>query len=289
MILTQNLAIFRYQPAAALYVAGDDSFVFLQGQFSNDLRPTQDGVGVYGLWLNQKGKVLADSFVVSHERGFLLFSQHSPGAVVRERLEAYVVADDVVIEDASAAWSAVTLLHSEAQPQPALSPVSGYIVPGCEAGVSEWFFPLADSAQVAATLTGAVELGAEERERRRIAGGVVAVPQDIGPGELPQEGALDDWVSHQKGCYLGQEVMARLRAMGQVRRRIFRLRAPGPVPARGTALFQSGRQVGEVRSATADGDGFLALGLLSTLHLDSTRALSLGSAEAEPAVAFLTA
>lgn len=289
MILNNSFAFFRYDPAASLYVTGEDAFVFLHGQFSNDLRAVREGNGAYGLWLNQKGKVLADSFVVGHGEGFLIFSQESATSVIRERLEAYIIADDVTLEDVGGAWSAVALRGAEDAVQPIVSPETGYIVRSRGAAAWEWFFPRAETARVDQALAGAFELTAEQAEQRRIADGIASVPRDIGPGELPQEGGLDHAVSHQKGCYLGQEVMARLRAIGQVRRRIFRVRAAGPAPARGTPLFQGGRQLGEVRSAVAEGDGFVALALLTTLNLDATRALSLGTAEAEPTVGFVVA
>src|SRR5688572_1380953 len=94
------VSCFRWSPATVLRVSGEDAASFLQGQFSNDLRDLDQKKAVYGLWLNHKGRVIADSFVHRLAEGdFLVFSYHCPVEVIRQRLEAFVIADDVVLED----------------------------------------------------------------------------------------------------------------------------------------------------------------------------------------------
>jgi hypothetical protein len=110
-------------------------------------------------------------------------------------------------------------------------------------------------------------------EAERIEAGIIRVPEDIGPGELPNEGGLEkEAISYSKGCYLGQETVARLRAMGQVRRSLYRIRGRGDLPSSGSvALFQSGRRVGELRSRAPDGaGGWVGFALMTLLHLDPT-------------------
>jgi folate-binding protein YgfZ len=122
---------------------------------------------------------------------------------------------------------------------------------------------------VSAALVGRVELDAEEMERRRIAAAVPAVPADIGPGDLPGEGGLESIaISYTKGCYLGQEVMARLKAMGQVRRRLVRVVGSGVLPETLPAgLFSGDKRVGEVRSAVRAGaEGWSGLAIISLMQ-----------------------
>src|SRR4051794_40931518 len=108
---TTTPAFFPYRPAAVLRIGGADAANFLQGQFTNDLREVRNSSGVYGLWLNQKGRVLADSFIAqSGPEGFTVASYFSEAAVIQERLESYIIADDVVIENMTATWAAVSLL-----------------------------------------------------------------------------------------------------------------------------------------------------------------------------------
>ncbi|MCS6244331.1 MAG: folate-binding protein [Opitutus sp.] len=253
----------------------------MQGQFTQELRPAVAPAVAYGLWLNQKGKVLADSFVLREAADLLwVISFSSSAAVIRERLEAYIIADDVVIDDETAAWQGLALggdgaeawLGETAGAVPAAGEFTrageGWVFRGRRGGGTsfEWLRPTQAPA-----LGGLAEIGAGEVERLRIAAGIPLVPRDIGPGELPNEGGLDAVaVSYTKGCYLGQEVMARLKAMGTVRRRLVRVRAGARLaPAVPTALLQGEKRVGELRSAVADGaGGFIGLALVNKLGLD---------------------
>ena len=275
------------QPTACLCVRGEDALTFLQGQFTQELRPAVAPPLAYGLWLNQKGKVLADSFVLREapDRLWVISFSASP-AVIRERLEAYIIADDVVVTDETAAWQGLAIggadvdawLGGAAGGVPAAGEFiragGGWVFHGRRDGLPsfEWLRPVGTQFPA-----GLAELTAGELECLRIAAGIPRVPQDIGPGELPNEGDLDAVaVSFTKGCYLGQEVMARLNAMGTVRRRLVRVRALGHTPpCVPTALLQGEKRVGELRSAVADGaGGFIGLALITKLGLDPARLLA---------------
>ncbi len=100
------------------------------------------------------------------------------------------------------------------------------------------------------------ELGSlADLEAARIAAGVPSVPADCGANEFPQECGLDAWVSYTKGCYLGQEVMARIQSMGSLRR-ILR-RVEGPVSVGLELKTPEGKVAGTVRSSA--GNAGLAL------------------------------
>lgn len=302
MTFSTSSAVFRWKPAAWLRVTGEDAATFLQGQFTNELRGLQPGGAVYGLWLTLKGKVLADSFVIRGGAGagsgkgdtgaagaaeFWIGSYFSPGAVIKERLEAYVIADDVTIEDVTAEWAGVTLL-GDAAAKPdlgrwsvevgALAAGPGFAFCGRRGGEAlEWVYPVAHAEAAALALAGRPEVDAEEMARRRIAAGVPAVPADIGPGDLPGEGALEaEAISYTKGCYLGQEVMARLKSMGQVRRRLLRVAGEGAAPAVPGALFVGDKKAGELRSVVGDGaGGWAGLAMVTLLQVGTEGRLAL--------------
>lgn len=278
-------AFHRWQPAAWLRITGSDAAIFLQGQLTNELRGLAAGHAVYGLWLTVKGKVLADSFVLRgrEEDEFWAGSYFSPAATIRERLEAFVIADDVTVEDRTADWRAVSVL-GEVQ-----GAVAGeaFMFPGRRTREKnmEIVFPVSASEQAGGAWAGLPEIGAEEMARRRVAAGIPAVPAEVGPGDLPNEAGLDaEAVSYTKGCYLGQEVMARLKAMGQVRRRLLRVRGARPAPpALPAPLFVAGRQAGELRSAVPDGaGGFMGFAMLSLLQVTGP-AVALAWADGTPA------
>ncbi len=218
-------------------VTGEDASAFLQGQCSADLRAV---ALTDALWLNRKGRVLAHTVIVKETDGsFLLLCPHLPAAELIAIVAANVIADDVIATDESALWQK-------------------WIVWGAE--------PVIDGAKVFATKRygvpawdvlaplGAVSpggLGAlTELDVLRIQAGVPSVPTDCGANEFPQESGLDAWVSYTKGCYLGQEVMARIQSMGSLRR-ILR-RVSGTVSIGQELRTPEGKVIGTVRSAAGD-------------------------------------
>jgi folate-binding protein YgfZ len=291
-IPTSSVMYSAYRPETVLKITGEDAFSFLQGQFTQDLKPCVKGdYFAYGLWLNQKGKVLADSFVFKMGTDWLCVSLFSSAAVVRERLESYVIADDVRIEDVTAEWAGLSVLGAgTAEALTAVGarvPVAqawmeangGMMFQGRRAAVPawEWLYPVAgDSPAGLLRAQGAREISAGELERLRVEAGIPAVPRDIGPEDLPNEGGLEhDAISYTKGCYLGQEVMARLKSMGQVRRRLLRVEGTGAVSAELPAqLFAGAKKLGELRSAVGVGEGFVGLAMISLLGMTGRPLLS---------------
>lgn len=286
----------EYQPASALCVTGEDALPFLQGQFTQELKSGAAMPVAYGLWLNQKGRVMGDSHILRvspHE--LWLFSLGSPAAVLRERLEAYIIADDVNIDDQSAGWRGL-LLAGEAAREWLVREFGAAPEPGSFVRAGDGFAfhgrrGIEDSIElllprsVPGLPPSFSTMEPEQAERARILAGVPAVPRDVGPGDLPNEAGLEDEaISYTKGCYLGQEVMARLKAMGRVRRRLERVvAARGSVPPVPSALFQGDKVVGELRSVvpSGKGEGWAGLAMLSLLALDGGSPLAL-AADAEP-------
>jgi folate-binding protein YgfZ len=280
MILTPEQRFHRWRPAACLRVSGEDSLTFLQGQFTNDLHQRPKGEAVYGLWLNQRGKVLADSFVrIVSAREAWIVSYFSPAAVIRERLEAYIIADDVVVEDVTEVTAGLTLFGDVTAPDGGGEGAAwSFDARRTLEPHREFIFSLGAPAETSMARRDGVSLSSESVERMRLAAGIPAVPADIGPADLPNEGGLESAaISYTKGCYLGQEVMARLKSMGQVRRRLLRVRGTGEPPPRLTALFQAARKVGELRSAARDGADWIGLAMISLVSLKREQGLALAA------------
>jgi len=292
-----------WAPAALLAVRGEDALGFLQGQFSQDLlAPTGASRVAYGLWLNHKGRILADSFaLVVGPAEVWLVSYFSPGAGIRGHLESHIIADDVTVEDHTEAWSGLAvggagaagwLQASENERLGSLPPPGefvragpGFVFRGRRDREESWEW-VAPKLVPAPAGVGGSDISPMTLELIRLTAGIPAVPVDLGPGDLPPEGGLEAVaVSHTKGCYLGQEIMARLRT-GKIRRRLFRVGGTGAPPVeRPTPLWQAGRRVGELRSvAPDDAGGWVGLAMLTLLGLDRTAPLTSGT---EPAGAEL--
>ncbi len=268
--------MFPAAPAAWLRISGIDSAAFLQGQFSQDLRglsrciPGMATGAAYGLWLSHKGRVIADSFILAGAAPdeFWAGSTHSPGSLIRDRLERFIIADDVAVEDRTGEFDGVALVGPDSGAWLAAEPRAGWFFPGRRAAGEnwEWVFPRASAPALAKSWAGAQVGTPAELERIRVAAGIPSVPIDVGPGDLPNEGGLEaEAISYTKGCYLGQEVMARVKAMGRIRRRLVQVRGPAPPPAVPAPLWRNGRLVGELRSASglSAEPGFLGLALVA--------------------------
>lgn len=282
-------------PMAWLRVSGPDAAEFLQGQCTQELRGLVPGRTVWALWLTIKGRVIGESLVLRGEDGWWLWSAHTAGEALRARLEEFIIADDVTVEDVGCdGWEQVTLAGDagEVWLRMALGgvepPVEGRCLP-LEGGwvfsgrrgqprTWDWLRPVGNGPAVEAECA---KLRAEELVRARIAAGEPAIPGEFGPGDLPQEAGLEAVaISFTKGCYLGQEVMARLHAMGRVRRRLVRVAGEGPAPAAGATVHHKAddKQAGELRAAVDDGrGGWIGLAMVNLLGLDPAKPLRLGA------------
>jgi folate-binding protein YgfZ len=234
----------RYVPAdtAVVRITGEDAAAFLQGQCTADLR---NAALTDALWLNRKGRVLAHTVVAKEADGsFLLLCPHLAADALIAVVTANVIADDVIATDETARWQRYVAWGG------ASSVPGARFLPTRRYGVEAWDV-LAPAGSAAPGELGSLA----ELESARIAAGVPAVPADCGVNEFPQECGLDAWVSYTKGCYLGQEVMARIQSMGSLRR-ILR-RVAGPVSVGFELKTPEGKVAGVVRSAA--GEAGLAL------------------------------
>jgi hypothetical protein len=278
------MAVFSYLPACLLRATGPDAPAFLQGQFTNDLGKIEPGGAVFGLWLDRKGRVIADGHVVraADAEGFWIASVSSPAAVVARHLGDHIIADDVVIEDETPGWRGLSLIGAGAGAWLAGEPRAGFFFPGRRDSAEnwEWIYPADESGSVDTAVSGARIADPADVERMRIAAGIPSIPADIGPSDLPNEGGLDaQAISYSKGCYLGQEVMARLKSTGRVRRALVRVTGAGAPPPLPAALWRADRREGELRSAVSDasGGGFCGLALVSTAAAQDGGPLSLAA------------
>jgi folate-binding protein YgfZ len=268
MKIPSEAAVFPYSPAGMLRVVGLDAATFLQGQFTNDLSKMAVGHSVYGLWLDRRGKVLGDSFVilVSEAPEYRIVSLGAAGVTIAGHLNDHIIADEVEVFDETGQWAGLSILGAGTGPWLSSQPRPGFVFPG-RRDISEnweWVHACSDESSAKAAVEGARVATFEDMERARILAAIPSVPADIGPADLPNEGGLDDCaISYSKGCYIGQEVMARIKSLGRVRRKLVLVSGSGEPPALLTGLWQDGRRQGEIRSAATSRGGFVGLALVS--------------------------
>ena len=289
---------YRYTPAACLLVTGEDAADFLQSQFSSELRPFEAGQCTYGLWLDVKGKVIADAWVLCEgEEAFRIVSEHCRASEIAAKLEKHIIADDVEIE-VQAGPGAMALLGAGA-PERLVSLFGQCPEPGqfvrFEGGVA-WggrrsaqpSYELLFDAEASLTAfrerfeaLGVSWVDSNRIARERLQAGIPQVPAEIGSGELPGEGGFErDAVSFTKGCYLGQEVVARMHNLGKARRALYILEGEGEVPTCPLPLTNdAGKTVGELRSAIVQDQGWRGVALLKIQHVAVGAVLSAPSGE----------
>jgi len=230
-----------------LEVSGPDRVAFLQGLVSNDVSAIPPGEAVWAALLTPQGKWLADFFVLALGETLLLDAERAQVPMLAQRLARFRLRSKVTLRDVSAewhvhaAWGGGEPLEGVAGRDPRL-PEAGWrvLAPG----------PLAGPETAA------------EYDRHRLALGLPDGSKDMeAEKSVLLEAGFDELngVSWTKGCYMGQELTARTRYRGLVKRRLVPVGVDGPLPSRGTPVTdESGAEVGEMRSGR-DGIGLALL------------------------------
>jgi folate-binding protein YgfZ len=248
-----------------LRVTGKDRVRFLNGMLTNDVATLGVGDLCYAALLDRKGRVQADLWVLALEGSFLLDTAPGTGAEVAGILAKHVIADDVEIEDRSEGWSAISiegpgardvLVALEAtvpdEERLVVSPWHGRELVWVGRGSlgPEGIGVLGRSGDVSA-LVSSLEIPAlsdEQAEILRVEAFLPRLGVDVSDRNLPQEARLDHAISWTKGCYIGQEIVARIQSRGRVNRLLVKIGTERGVEP-GAPITAEGKSVGEVTSA----------------------------------------
>ena len=245
---------------AKFRITGTDRLHYLNGQLTNDLRRLAPDHAIYTCALTLKGKLAADLHIAADANLFWIDAAASVRESLAIRLKHYVIADDVVIEDVTEDYS---LLHffDEVPPQ-----IDGAIKTVNDrfrtTGLDLWFPRSATEGH----LPGVSIATAEEVEQLRIERGIPIWGAELSKEVIPMEAGLDESaISFTKGCYLGQEVISRIKSIGHVNRYLRGLKLIKGISLRvGDQLFSSKspeKSLGRITSVTQCSKGsWLALG-----------------------------
>lgn len=291
-----------------LEIAGADRQRFLNGMVTCEVRDLGEGGGAYGFVTSRKGGVLADFALLELGDRFLLELPPGRAEAVADHLGKYALADRVEIHPAG---QRIPLTLAGPGARAALVGLAGELPPAAEArwghgpaeiagrpvrlasrpllGVEAWtLWTAADDAEAvagAALAAGAVPVGFDALDTVRIEAGVPSWGREYDDSNLPQETGVEEALNFTKGCYLGQEVVARIHYRGGVNRTLRGLQFDGDEPpADGTELSLSGRAVGKVGSAALSPalEGPVGLAVLHKRGADpGTRLEVAGGGEAE--------
>jgi tRNA-modifying protein YgfZ len=255
---------FLLRERAKLLVSGPDAAEYLQGQLTNDIEAIAPEEGRYAALLDRKGHLVSDMRVLRLEGGDLwLDLEPGPAEAVLKHLRTYSIGRDVEIEDVTGQWAIASLIG------PRAGELSGFEGLGPENAqrFRQWegtdvlavatdvgldlIAGSADSAALEELLrdAGAVEVTVEAAEIIRVESGRPRFGLDMGPESMPAEaGIVERAVDFEKGCYIGQEPVARLHYRGKPNRTLRGLRLSAPA-ALGDPLVLGEREVGRVGTA----------------------------------------
>lgn len=282
--LNSGGAVVNHPERTLLRLSGKDPAGMLNAILTNDV-PKEKHRGVYAMLLNPKGRILSDLRVLKHGEGIMIVTETAGASAVKETLGRYAPFSRVKLEDLSSPaepWSILGLYGPEAEDllgRPDLvehetaevafegesvlaagvaAPVPGYDLIGPSGVVSAARDHLVDR--------GATPADYSSYETARIAAGIPRYGADITPENFPGEtGLLEGAVSFGKGCYPGQETVARMHYRGHPNKTLHRLAFVGTTAERGADIIQSGKTVGKITSVAPLplDDKTLALGYLS--------------------------
>jgi len=266
-----------------LVLTGNDRVRLLNGQVTNNIKDLPTGSGCYAALITNKGRMQSDANIYILPNEILLDFESGLGAAIAQRLEGYIIADDVQVVDAAPhygllsvqgprAWKVVEKLalgfNRPQQPfgwssihDGTLGEVYCMRQPRLGTKCYDLFAPtnalgaVADKLVASAQELGGRACGWRALETARIEAGIPRFGAEMDETNLPPEAGLEERaISYTKGCYIGQEVIARIRTYGQVAKALRGLRF-GPelqtLPAKGDKLLFNGKEVGYVGSAVS--------------------------------------
>jgi folate-binding protein YgfZ len=250
---TEQAFFLDLSARAKLRVTGADRFRFLNGQITNDLRKASETVAMEACVLNAKGKLNAHIFIRALGESLLIDAEPELRETLRARLERYVIADDVQVEDVTDEFS---LFHVFTEKPPALE--SGLIVSTrrfAATGSDIWADPARYDAVRNELASAYLFIDSVAADVMRIEQGLPRWGRELTDEIIPIEANLEQrTIDYEKGCYIGQEVISRIKMSGQTNKRLRGLISLNNTPLKpGMKLAASsapGKEAGWITSTT---------------------------------------
>jgi len=254
-----------------LVVSGEDRTRWLNGMVSNNTRDLQLNHGNYSFLLNAQGRIQADLNAYNRGEIFMVCSTLDQLPRIAAVFEKHIIMDDVELTDISAKLASLAVTGPKSREMlaragfdfPALAPGAVHDLQWNGLGMTLarepderfesyelWLHP-DNLARVweALTTAGAVPAGTDALEAHRILLGIPQIGRDIRERELPQETGQLQAIHHNKGCYIGQEIVERIHSRGAVHRILASLEFASALPESGARVIAGGNEAGEITSA----------------------------------------
>jgi folate-binding protein YgfZ len=291
--LNSGCGVYDLGFRAQISLTGNDHVRWLNGMVTNNIRDLAAGQGVYAFLLNPQGRILGDLYAYNRDEFITVETDRSHLDKILATFDHYIIMDDVEVKNESDAFTALGIAGPKAREVlqkagiqfPDLQPLQLHEIQcDCDCGCVNctivrrddvadesyeiWLAPAhVKSLWDALISSGAAPVGYEALELQRIATGIPLYDVDIRERDLPQETEQARALNFNKGCYVGQEIVERIRSRGAVHRKFtgFVIKGAAQIAA-GMKIVAGEKEVGEVTSVAhleiGDGQKTLALGYI---------------------------
>jgi folate-binding protein YgfZ len=304
-------AVYDVGFKARISLGGGDRVRWLNGMVTNNIRDLSAGHGVYAFVLNPQGRILGDLHAYNLGESLMVVTDRNQIEKLLATFDHYIIMDDVEVANLSDQFSALgvsgpkarAVLQAARVEFPELQPLQFHPIIcdyecGClECNVVRGEDMLGDSYEIwlapahvkplwdALRKAGATPVGSEALETRRILAGVPLYGVDIRERDLPQETEQMRALNFNKGCYIGQEIVERIRSRGAVHRTFTGFVFEGAAHvAAGTKIVAGAKEVGEITSAASlpatSGERTVALGYIRREAGVPRREVTIGESKA---------
>ncbi len=289
--LQSGCGLFDLGFRARLSIKGSDRIRWMNGMVTNNIRDLAEGRGVYAFLLNPQGRILGDMRIFRRGDSLIVETDRSQLEAILATFDHFIIMDDVEVTNITDEQTALglagpksrTLLKAVGIEVPELQPLQ-MMKPCCtcdcdcvectvirrEDSPHESYEIWLDAKDVLKTwqaliTAGATPIGSEALEMQRIVSGIPLYGVDIRERDLPQETEQTRALNFNKGCYVGQEIVERIRSRGNVHRKFTGFLAEGVAGiAPGDKIISAEKEVGEITSVatlpTSSGERTAALG-----------------------------
>jgi folate-binding protein YgfZ len=315
--LLSGAGVCLFSGRGFIQAAGNDRVRWLNGMVSNKIRDLAEGSGAYAFVLNPQGKILGDLYAFNRGESILIETDQQQGEKLFGLLRRYIIMDKVELTDVSERWAVIGVAGPKAKEtlqragveMRALEPLQ--FAPVTIAGVAATLVradnPAVESYEIrvggdgteenvtakdtkesageiagALARAGAAAVSEEAWELMRIAAGIPRYGADIRERDLPQETEQLRALNFNKGCYIGQEIVERIRSRGNVHRTFtgFEFQDEA-LPEPGAKVVANGKEVGEITSAAVlpfpEGERRVALGYIRREAAEGGAVISAGA------------
>jgi folate-binding protein YgfZ len=309
--LRNGCGIYDLGFRSRISITGGDRVRWMNGMVTNNIRDLAAGRGVYAFLLNPQGRILGDMLIYNEADRLTVETDRSQVEKIVAAFEHYIIMDDVEVKNVGEDWTALGLagvksraiLKAAGIEIPELEPLQTHVPQcNCDCGCVQCTVVRGEDAEhesyeiwlapkdvyntwQALVSAGATPVGSEALEMHRIVTGIPLYGVDIRERDLPQETEQTRALNFNKGCYVGQEIVERIRSRGNVHRQFSGFRFEGVAEIKPDAKIVSGeKEIGEITSVAVlgspSGQHTVALGYIRREVGVPGREVTIGGAKA---------